>query len=112
MSPVDIKEVHVKEASSGPKDENETVKGDEKAQSPIAYGDELPQKFDKKKKKKAKYGYVHVGETVLSGSSEPQIDEGVCDQLRHLSIKSYKKLLVSIDGEEMWYEQASCMHQF
>ena len=42
-----------------------------------------------------------------AAASDQQVDEVINNQLLQLSVKSYKKLLVSADSEAMWYEQAS-----
>lgn len=86
---------------------NEAIKGHKEAKTTVREGAESPDKVDKKKRKK-KEGEVHVAKAAAScGSGEPQIDEGVTRQLHHLSAKSYKKLLISMDSEEMWYDQVS-----
>ena len=83
------------------------IKGSEEAKTTVVEGTESPDKVDKRKRKKK--GEVAEAATSI-GSGEVQIDEGVNRQLLHLSAKSYKKLLVSMENEEMWYDQVSYMY--
>ena len=83
--------------------------GLQEAKAAVNEGAELQDKVDKRKGRKKKESAV--AEATVSGgddgSGEPLMDEGVNRQLRHLSVKSYKKLLVSMDSEEMWYDQVN-----
>lgn len=99
-------------SSSAPTVESEEVKGNRGAKTSIIEGYKPLDKADKKKKRKKKDTEV-ANAAVSGGSSESQmVDEGVNGQLRHLSVKSYKKLLVSMDNEVMWYDLVStmCIH--
>ena len=63
-----------------------------------------PEKKEKKKKKKKKKGSGESeSETITSVG--PRDDEEIRRQLLQLSVKSYKRLLVSMDDEAVWYEQ-------
>ena len=101
------------ESSSAPaenkKMKNETVKGRKEAKTTtLDEGAEPLDKVDKKIRKKGESKEAATSEASVSGGSgEPQIDDGVNRQLRHLSVKSYKKMLVSMDSEEMWYDQVN-----
>ena len=100
-------------SSSAPTVESEEVKGNRGAKTSIIEGDKPLDKVDKKKKRKKKDTEVANAAVSGGGSSESQmVDEGVNRHLRHLSVKSYKKLLVSMDNEEMWYDLVStmCIH--
>jgi hypothetical protein len=87
----------------------EAIQGLQEAKATVAEGAELPDKVDKSKGRRKKESEV-AGASVSGvggGSGEPQVDEGVNRQLCQLSVKSYKKLLVSMDNEEMWYHQVN-----
>ena len=90
----------------------EAIQGLQEAKATVDEGAELhvPNEVDKKKRRKENA----LAEASVSdgggGSGEPQMDEGVNRQLHHLSVKSYKKLLVSMDNEEMWYDQVNYMY--
>lgn len=89
----------------------EAIQGLQEAKAAVDEGAELhvPNEVDKKKRRKENA----VAEASVSGggdSGEPLMDEGVNRQLHHLSVKSYKKLLVSMDNEEMWYDQVNYMY--
>ena len=87
----------------------EEIQGFQEAKAAVEEGAELPDKVDKKKGRKKKES--EIAEATASGddggSGEPLMDEGVNRQLHHLSVKSYKKLLVFMDSEEMWYDQVN-----
>ena len=87
----------------------EAIQGLQETKAAVDEGAELPDKVDKRKGRKKKESAV-AGATVSGGDGgpgEPLMDEGVNRQLQHLSVKSYKKLLVSMDSEEMWYDQVN-----
>ena len=84
----------------------EAIQGLQEPKATVSEGAELPDKVDKRKGRKKKESAVAEA-TVSGGSREPLMDEGVNRQLHHLSVKSYKKLLVSMDSEEMWYDQVN-----
>lgn len=94
----------VKERQNSSKVESEEVKG---AKTSTVKGDDEP--LDKSdEKKKGKKDSEVASAAVSGGSGESQVvDEGVNMQLQHLSVKSYKKLLVSTNNEEMWYDLVS-----
>ena len=73
-------------------------KGDKKANTIVSLEAEAMSKMDKKKKD------IERAENVSNGK---QFDKEIDNQLLHLSVKSYKRLLVSVDSEVMWYEQVS-----
>ena len=85
-------------------EESEITKGHEDVETLVVREDDPPNKVDKKKRKKQD---SEEAMAVSGLSGVPQIDERVSDRLLHLSVKSYKKLLVSMDQEEVWYEQVS-----
>ena len=98
------------ESSSAPAENKKiTVKGRKEAKTTtLDEGAEPLDKVDKKIRKKGESKEAATSEASVSGGSgEPQIDDGVNRQLRHLSVKSYKKMLVSMDSEEMWYDQVN-----
>lgn len=98
-----------KEATKGRKETKTTV---------IERGAEPLDKVDKKKRKEKESKASKAAEASVSGgggdggSGELMMDEGVNRKLVHLSVKSYKKLLVSMDNEEMWYDQVSYMYMY
>ena len=92
------------DTSSVPMQGSVMIKGDK--ETSVVQGDKPLLKTDKKKRKKQKDSEV-AAKAVSSASGVPQIDERVSDRLLHISVKSYKKLLVSMDDEKMWYEQVS-----
>ena len=87
---------------------NETFKGRKEAKTTtLDEGAEPLDKVDRKIRKKGESKAAATEASVSGGSGEPQIDDGVNRQLHHLSVKSYKKMLVSMDSEEMWYDQVN-----
>ena len=59
---------------------------------------------EKPGKKKKKNKDSSKSENDLS-AGQHQVDESISRQLLQLSAKSYKRLLVSMDEERVWYEQ-------
>ena len=83
-------------------DERDLVKKNKKAKAKAIKEDKLTQKMEKKERKK-KDSVKSEGEKTVQ-----EVDQVVSDQLLRLSAKSYKRLLVSMDNEAMWYDQVGC----
>ena len=82
-------------------DERKSVKNNKKAKAKIIEVDELTHKVEKKERQK------RVNVQTDRETSVAEIDQVVSDQLLRLSAKTYKRLLVSMDNEAMWYDQVS-----
>ena len=76
-------------------------KGDKKANTMVSREVGAMPKVDKKAKKKKD---VERAENISEGE---QCGKEISNQLLHLSVKSYKRLLVSMDSEVMWYDKVS-----
>lgn len=79
-------------------DENGSSKEDKKAKTMES---EALSKKDRNARKKKD---IKRGRSVFE---EEHIDKEISNQLLHLSVKSYKRLLVSADSEVIWYDQVS-----
>ena len=82
-------------------DESGSSKEDKKAKATVSRESEALSKMDRNARKKKDI------KRAKSVSEEEHVDKEISDQLLHLSVKSYKRLLVSADSEVMWYDQVS-----
>ena len=84
-------------------DKSGSSKEDKKAKATVSRESEAMSKMDRNAKKKKE----KVIKRAKSDSEGEHVDKEISNQLLHLSVKSYKRLLVSADSEVMWYDQVS-----
>lgn len=83
-------------------DEREGIKQGKKVKQKSSQEGEDLSKMGKKKLKK-----MNIVKSERDEGSYQQVDEGVCNHLLQLSAKLYKRLLVSVDDELIWYDKVN-----
>ena len=86
-------------------DETETPQEKRKTKTRVGHETEPVAKAGERVRKKKNSAKAERERVIDSG--EREVDKEIKNQLLRLSVKPYKRLLVSMDDEAVWYEQVS-----